>query len=184
MDRVDVSGERDELSAWLTQDEWPFHANLRLTTEQVEQFIDDGLFDGPGIESFWISYGDYGRVGLLRIFDMDPLGQDAPRFDIRIGRRFRNREIGRQAVLWMTDYLFGRWPLLERIEGTTRGDNIAMQTVFVRCGFVKEGHLRRAWRSADNSIYDAIIYAIIRSDWSSAQPRQSRSAAAQLNPLK
>ena len=159
--------DRDDLIAWLAGEEWPFHANRHLTSEQIARFIDEGLFDTPGTETFWISTIADKRVGLLRIFDMDDLGEDTPRFDIRITRGHRNQRIGREVVRWTTQYLFHRSPALQRIEGTTRSDNVAMQRVFTSSGFVKEGHLRRAWKSADGSFHDTFLYAIIRDDWTS-----------------
>lgn len=167
MDRVDELRDRNDLSAWLIGEEWPFHVNRQLTLEQVTRFVDEGLFSAPGTETFWISTNAAGRVGLLRIFDMDELGEDTPRFDLRIIQQHRNQRVGREAVRWVIGYLFTRWPALQRIEGTTRSDNVAMQKVFATSGFVKEGHLRRAWQSADGSVHDTFLYAIIREDWSS-----------------
>jgi RimJ/RimL family protein N-acetyltransferase len=162
---VDVAGDRECLCDWLAHEEWPFHANRQLTSEQVSHFVDEGLFNAPGTEAFWISTTMAERVGLIRIFDLDDSGEDTPRFDLRIGQRYRNQHVGRQVVRWMIKYLFDRWPKLRRIEGTTRHDNFAMQRLFLRCGFVKEGYLRRAWQSADGSIHDTLLYAVLREDW-------------------
>lgn len=162
---VDTLHDRDALASWLAGQEWPFHANRRLTPEQVHAFIDEGVFGAPESALFWISTGEDQKVGLLRVFDLDEEGEDAPRFDLRISEAYRNKKIGREAVRWMTDYLFRNWPSLQRIEGTTRHDNFAMQRVFLSSGFVKEGHLRGAWQSADGSRHDTLLYAIIRRDW-------------------
>jgi RimJ/RimL family protein N-acetyltransferase len=65
----------------------------------------------------------------------------------------------------LTKYLFERHANLERIEGTTRADNVAMRLVFRRCGFAKEAHFRRAWSGVDGERFDAIGYGILRDDW-------------------
>lgn len=66
-----------------------------------------------------------------------------------------------QAVTWLTRYLFETWAECDRIEGTTREDNLAMRKLFLRCGYVKEGHFRKAW----DGEHAAILYAILREDW-------------------
>jgi hypothetical protein len=40
-----------------------------------------------------------------------------------------------------------------------------MRRTFRTCGYVKEAHYRQAWPAAGGKIYDAVSYAIVRSDW-------------------
>jgi RimJ/RimL family protein N-acetyltransferase len=40
-----------------------------------------------------------------------------------------------------------------------------MRRTFIRCGYVKEAHWRRSWAGRDGTLYDAIGYGILRSDW-------------------
>ena len=61
--------------------------------------------------------------------------------------------------------MFAGFPGIRRIEGTTRQDNWAMRRAFRTCGYVKEAHYRQAWPGRDGRIYDAVGYAILRSDW-------------------
>lgn len=68
---------------------------------------------------------------------------------------------------WLTSYLFTEFPGIRRIEGTTRQDNHAMRRTFRRCGYVKEAHYRQAWPAPGGRVYDAVGYAILRSDWQS-----------------
>ena len=70
--------------------------------------------------------------------------------------------IGTMTVRWLTSHLFSTYPLLTRIEATTRHDNAAMQMVFDRCGYRQEGRLVEAWVSADGARSDTLIYAILR----------------------
>lgn len=90
---------------------------------------------------------------------------ETPMFDLRISAEHRGKGLGVEAVRWLTDRLFGEFPHVERIEGTTRQDNVAMRRVFRRCGYVKESHYRKAWPDARGRKHDSVGYAIIRHDW-------------------
>lgn len=105
------------------------------------------------------------RVGLIRLYDLDDVDDGYPLFDLRIRATYRGQGIGKQAVQWLTRYLFETWPQLERIAGTTRHDNQAMWQVFRHCGYAKEGHFRQDWNGSDGKQYDTIQYAILREDW-------------------
>ncbi len=52
-----------------------------------------------------------------------------------------------------------------RLEGTTREDNIAMRKSFVRSGFVKEAHYREAWPTETGVLMASTAYGILRRDW-------------------
>jgi hypothetical protein len=56
---------------------------------------------------------------------------------------------------------------VERLEGTTRQDNVAMRRTFRAVGFVKEAHYRRGWPAPrrDGRLLDAVGYALLRTDW-------------------
>ena len=43
--------------------------------------------------------------------------------------------------------------------------NMAMRKTFLRAGFVKEAHYRRAWPLADGTRAASVAYAILRTDW-------------------
>ena len=79
-----------------------------------------------------------------------------------VQRGARGQGIGRRAVEWLTEYLFETWPILDRIEATTRQDNLAMRKALIRNHYAKEGHYRKAWDG-----HDTIQYAILREDWQS-----------------
>jgi len=79
--------------------------------------------------------------------------------------------MGRFAVNWLTTYLFTIYPGLHRIEATTRSDNAAMQAVFARCGYRREGTMVEAWKNADGTRHDALGYAILRREFSARAAR-------------
>ena len=66
----------------------------------------------------------------------------------------------------MSDYLFVEYPVLHRIEATTRSDNAAMIAILERCGYHREGVLREAWKGRDGSRHDTMIYGLLRREWS------------------
>jgi RimJ/RimL family protein N-acetyltransferase len=152
--------ERDLALGLLVAQEWPFHGRSRLSLDDARDVV---LFDET-TESFLIRDGD-AVVGLVRLFDLDDMVNGSPLFDLRIAASQRGRGIGTAAVVWLSRYLFTGHPELHRIEATTRGDNVAMMTVLERCGYVREGVLREAWRSSDGTRHDTLVYAILRREW-------------------
>jgi RimJ/RimL family protein N-acetyltransferase len=153
--------ESDRLVEFLTGSDWPFHVRGRLSRADVEQWIDDGAFDGDGTRTFWIGVGD-DRLGTVRIDDLD---DDTPVFDIRLREDARGRGLGTRAVTWLAGHVFAEYPDVRRIEATTRQDNVVMRRTLLRCGFVKEAHYREGWPAPDGRTYDSVGYALLRRDW-------------------
>ena len=158
---IRVPDDAEALADWLFSEVWPYHSPSSLSREQTVQRILEGAFSGSNQRTFWITYQGE-RAGLVKLFDLDDIGDGYPLFDLRIRQAFRGQGIGEQALKWLTRYLFESWPELERIEGTTRHDNLAMRRVFRKCGYLKEGHYRQAWKG-----FDAIHYSCLRQDWES-----------------
>lgn len=90
-------------------------------------------------------------------------------FDLRVKGSARRRGIGRQAVVWLTRYVFVAFPAKNRIEATTHQDNWAMRRLLRRCGYVKEAHYRESWVAPDGAFGDTAGYAILRRDWAGAK---------------
>lgn len=153
-----AAGEASALADFLAGEPWPFHTIATVQRQDVLERVAGGYYDD---ETYWI-VADGERAGLVRLFDLEDA---TPMFDVRISAAHRGKGLGRAAVRWLTDRLFGEFPPVERIEGTTRQDNVAMRRVFVRCGYVKEAHYRKAWPDASGHHHDSVGYAIIRSDW-------------------
>jgi RimJ/RimL family protein N-acetyltransferase len=145
---------------FLTANEWPFHGTARLTQKQAASVP----FSRDDVVSFWVRT-EGATVGLLRVFDLSDLEVGSPLLDIRLAEGVRRNGVGTAALRWLTSHLFETYPELMRIEATTRDDNVAMQTVFDRCGYRQEGRLVEAWVSADGSRFDTLIYAVLRREW-------------------
>jgi RimJ/RimL family protein N-acetyltransferase/uncharacterized cupin superfamily protein len=145
---------------FLVASDWPFHGSPRLTAEAAGSvtLVDDDVV------SFWIREDDR-PVGLIRAFDLDDVADGSPLFDVRIAATDRGRGLGVASVAWLTGHLFATYDELHRIEATTRGDNVAMQRVFARCGYRLEGRMVEAWTQDDGARFDSLTYAILRRDW-------------------
>lgn len=157
-ERVRFPRDRDRLVSWLTNDEWPFHGRRVLDGGTV----DDIDFSSSNVDSYWIVDDD--TVGLLRLLDLDDIGEGAPQFDLRIASAHRNRGYGTHATTWLVTYLFDSYPELHRIEANTRNDNTVMQRALATAGFTQEGRLRSSWWSEDGTWFDTLVYGILRTD--------------------
>jgi RimJ/RimL family protein N-acetyltransferase len=158
--KVDA-GEGEALAEFLAGERWPFHAAEAVDRAEVLERFAAGYYD----ETYWIET-DGERAGIVRLFDVEDA---TPMFDLRISSKHRGKGLGQAAVRWLTDRLFGEFAHVERIEGTTRQDNVAMRRVFRRCGYVKEAHYRRAWPDVSGHRYDSVGYAILRHDWQTGE---------------
>jgi RimJ/RimL family protein N-acetyltransferase len=163
---VRLPDDREALIAFLTGDEWPFHVHVRPTHEQAAKAIDDGQYGGPAAngeaQAFWLDEGGE-RAGLVTLRELcDP----TPIFDLRVCTPFRRRGVGRAALAWLAAHVFTTTDKL-RLEGHTRGDNVAMRRTFRAAGWVKEAHHRRAWPDAWPATrwHDATTYAVLKDDW-------------------
>ena len=121
-------------------------------------------FATPDTRTFWI-VNDGAAVGLVRLLDLGDVDDGSPLFDLRIASEHRGRRFGTAAVKWLSDYLFVEYPVVHRIEATTRSDNAAMVAVLERCGYRQEGLLREAWKSRDGSRHDTLIFGLLRHEW-------------------
>jgi len=138
---------------------WKFHTNKSLPQKQIENEIEEGYYS-DNRETLWIIINEK-KVGILIIDDID---DSIPIFDLRLYEKEQGNGIGMEVLKWLQNYLFGEKQKL-RVEGYTRRDNIAMRKCFSKSGFVKEGYLRKAWESADDRVFDTVLYAAISEDW-------------------
>ena len=169
--QLNLPSESNVFAEWLTSEEWPFHSNPTVSKERVLELIEKGFYSEPNHRTFWIIKRDSDeRIGFIRLFDLEDIGDGSPLFDLRIAKKHRGQGIGKRAVRWLTNFLFESWPELKRIEGTTRVDNLSMRSIFKQCGYVKEGHYRKAWPTSDGQRLDTVQYAILREDWISGTP--------------
>lgn len=154
-------GEAGSLVGWLCSETWPFHVSARPKPDDVRSRLEAGDFTGDN-RTFWVVPDGTGRVGLIRLEDLPGL---SPTTDFRVREAYRGRGIGERMARWAAQYAFTTFPNTPRLEGQTREDNVAMQHVFERCGWVREAYYRKAWPATDGSLEDGIGYAILNDDW-------------------
>lgn len=155
---------KHELAAWLASDTWPNFTNSKPSYDVAIGWVERGVFHGDGRKTFWIVRDRHHKVGLIQLYD---LNDSTAMFDLRINTQYRGMGIGRQAVAFLTSYVFTTFRRVTRIEANTRVDNVAMQKVLLASGYVKEAHYRAGWHYEDDPSrwIDAVAYAILRYDW-------------------
>ena len=164
--RLDDRGsDRALLGEFLTSNEFPFHVIRRPARADVESWIDAGRFGDADHASYWID-GDQCRLGLVVLRD---LTDGAPLFDLRLAREHRGNGHGAHVLRAVTTHVFTTFPNVNRFEGHTREDNVAMRKTFVRAGFVKEAHYREAWPVENGPPVASVAYGILRRDWQTGQ---------------
>jgi RimJ/RimL family protein N-acetyltransferase len=158
----------DDLAAierLLTGSRWPYHVAADLTPRDIASL--DLVSDGTS-SHLVLAGDDPDPIALIRLQDLDDIdetGSGCPLFDLRVADAHRGRGVGAHCVRWLTSHLFTTYPSLHRVEAQTRSDNLAMQAVLVRCGYVLEGRYREAWPASDGRRLDSCAYGILRSEW-------------------
>lgn len=163
--RMDPAGDDGAaLAKFLTTQVFPFHVRPRWTSAQVRESIDDGAWHGDAVATFWIDDDRDGRVGVLRLDDLDDA---TAMIDLRLADDARGRGHGSAALRIATDLVFSRYPAVIRFEGQTREDNVAMRRVFERCGWVHEAFYRDGWPVEGAEPVASVAYSVLRRDWAS-----------------
>lgn len=153
---------KNDLIEILTRSRWEFHSKPVSTAEDIEKNLNMGYFFGETSRTFLIKENGI-TVGYIRIFDLEDDGN--PLFDIRIAESHRGKGIGKEAVKWITDFVFSNYPSKNRLEATTRADNMGMRKVLEACGYQKESHYRQAWPDEHGKLYDCVGYSILQEEW-------------------
>lgn len=123
---------------WLSSEVWPFHVRERPEPAQIRARLEAGDYT-EDTRTFWVLPDETERVGLVRLED---LSDPSPTTDFRVREAYRGKGIGERMVRWAAEYVFTTFPDTPSREGQTRKDNVAMQRVFERCGWVREAYYR------------------------------------------
>lgn len=158
---INPAQDADELVRFLSSNRFPFHVRERPSEVEARSRLTNGAFDPPDNLAYWIELAG-NRVGFL---NFQELSEGTPMIDLRLGEADRGRGLGSVALELGVAEIFKANPDVNRVEGNTRADNIAMRKVFQRTGFVKEAHYREGWTVADSAPLDSVAYAILRRDW-------------------
>jgi RimJ/RimL family protein N-acetyltransferase len=155
--------DRAALIAFLTGSAWPFHVTEHPTADQAASRIDDGDFSAPEHAAFWVRDCDASGavVGLAVIDDLEDPGV---LLDLRLATDHRGRGLGTAALRALASEVLTRWPHVDRLEGQTRDDNVAMRRALRAAGFAKEAHYRRGWPVAGGEPRASVAYTLLRID--------------------
>lgn len=166
-----------EIVTFISSNTYPFHMRARPSPEQVqdnlaedayghgpEHYENDAAAEQTDHRGWWVETVGGERLGLVVLED---LTDGAPLFDLRLADEHRGKGWGAPVLRALTTLVFETYPDVDRFEGQTREDNIAMRKVFLRCGFIKEAHYRRGWPVEGAEPVASVAYAILRQDWAS-----------------
>lgn len=160
--------DKNVLVDFLSNNTWPFHVDSQISVAVINDRIDGGIYDDQIDSKTFLAFSNKEEfLGMIRIFDLDDAedGDGSPLFDMRIANAARGKGLGNQMIAWLTSYLFNSYPNLNRIEATTRIDNIAMRKILKNNFYLKEGHYRESWPTSNGDFIDTIRYGILRNDW-------------------
>lgn len=159
--------DRDALTAFLTGNRFPFHVRERLTAAQVAADIDAGRWGDDRTEAFWIDDDERGRLGLVRLEDLD---DPTAMIDVRLAEPWRGRGVGAGVLTLAAQYAFRTHTGVVRVEGHTREDNVAMRRTFEKSGWAREGWFRDGWPVVGGAPMATVAYAVLRRDAAGGAP--------------
>ena len=155
----EISIPSEDAAVFLSAYDWPYHTNPKPTVEQARNHLSEAL----DTRIFLVCLEGV-NMALLRLLELEDIGDGCPVFDLRVAPSYRGRSFGKKIVSWMVQTMFDFYPELHRIEGHTRQDNVAMRRVLAQCGFKEEGQLRETWPTPSGKRMDTLIYGILRSE--------------------
>lgn len=74
---------------------------------------------------------------------------------------YEGRGITTMGVMWAVDFAFTRLGM-EKVVARVDPENIGSCTVLERCGFEREGIMRRDYRTADGRLLDLAMYSVLK----------------------
>lgn len=153
--------EQEEWIAFLLSREWPFHGESQPEQDSLKNRF-ASLFKAD-TKCYWLVLKD-SKVGLIKLSDLSNSPDEFPILDLRIAESSEGKGLATFAVQELVNLCFTQLGQ-RRLEGYTREDNLGMQRVFEKCGFLKEAHLRESWPGKDGEFFDTYGYAILKREW-------------------
>lgn len=98
-------------------------------------------------------------LGLIDLFDFDPVNQRAGIGIIIRNDEHRNKGVGKEALGLLIDYAFHRLQLHQLYANIDTG-NVASITLFTNFGFEQIG-VKKDWNRVDNQYKDEALYQLI-----------------------
>ena len=98
-------------------------------------------------------------LGLIDLFDFDPVNQRAGIGIIIRNEEHRNKGVGKEALGLLIDYAFQRLQLHQLYANIDTG-NVASITLFTNFGFEQIG-VKKDWNRVDNQYKDEALYQLI-----------------------
>ena len=163
-----VPEHADSIVDFLSSNSFPFHVRSSMSRANAAKAVSGGRYWNKQSQGYWIDSAGQ-RLGMAVLEDLE---EDTPMFDLRLANAHRGKGLGVQVVQALCEKVFSDFPEINRFEGQTREDNIAMRKTFLRAGFIKEAHYRMGWPTEDGHYLASVAYAILRQDWESGTTTQ------------
>lgn len=126
-------------------------------------YIKDMIARAKRREFFCFAMRDYeggAPIGLVFLKEFD---WTVPKCETAyfIGSIYERKGITTMGLMWAVDFAFSRLGM-EKVFARVDPENIGSCTVLERCGFEKEGVMRRDFRTADGRLLDLVQYGVLR----------------------
>jgi hypothetical protein len=127
-------------------------------------------------------YGIVTHIGNISLAQIDKDNKSADLNCIIGEKKYWNKGITTASCMWLIDYAFHAL-FLERIWSGTNEKNIAMQCVFEKLGFKRDGEFKRGAYICDYGFTDVYSYGLLRSDWFEQKSNKNNLKENEVNPL-
>ena len=104
-------------------------------------------------------------IGFVSIFRESGGDRHRACLGYAVSREYWNRGVATVAVKLAVNQVFKDYPDLVRLQGFVDVENEASQRVLDKCGFVKEGLLRK-YSNVKGRIKDVFVYSLLSTDLS------------------
>ena len=150
------------LAEWLNNPEFfgQYFAPVQRSKAEMEKMFENNPLE---MANFFIEKKDGCKIGLMSHFNMVAPYTKMLEIGYALLSGERRKGYCTEATQLMVDYLFLSKDVV-RIQATTHAGNAISQRVLEKCGFKREGTLRKAVQSRGETT-DLAVFSILREEW-------------------
>lgn len=130
------------------------------TLESARAFIDNCMHADPAQELLAAITADGAVAGSIGLTIGKDVYRKSAELGYWLGKQYWGHGIAARAVRWACDTGFRRYDII-RIHAAVFDYNIASQRVLEKCGFSREGILRKSVYK-ENALHDSVLYALLK----------------------
>lgn len=154
----------EDLKKFLSSQVWKFYEEENISITSINNKLEKNHFLNTKTKTY-LCYENNELLGMIRYFDLEDIDDEIPMFDIKVNEKSRGKGIGTYLLLNSLKIIFEKYSKIQKIEATTREDNIAMQKLFEKCNFKLWGKSSKSWKTLTGDFMQTYHYELLKENF-------------------